>query len=348
MTQRVTWHSPFFATGIITARVYVIKSPTFHLFMVPGVLKEGETVNITCVVKNGRPAPKVHIDVSGTEVTSAVQTDYFNSSTSLNTNTVSLTTFEPIWNRENITCCRYSEWYKITRECSPPKQVNFLYAPVEFNISGSVLNISEEEQAYVKCSVKSLRTFNLSWVEHTDDGNMYQKHCLMKTDCVIVIDAYRISQWHLNCQASSLQTTDKKTLTVNIYEKAEQRFNIQDTSGYWGNSFIWIIISSFLTAVLIGVFIACLVAIKKLKTAKAQSEANQVRHRGNVGGTRNDVELEDRVYENSSRNDVELEDRAYENSSRNDVELEDRAYEKLNDTRHATGQSETFYSQLSS
>ncbi|XP_053408459.1 uncharacterized protein LOC128546179 isoform X2 [Mercenaria mercenaria] len=303
---------------IITAHVYVIKSPIFHLFMVPGILKEGETVNITCVVKNGRPAPKVHMKVSDTEVPSAVQTDYFNSSTSLNTNAVTMTTFEPIWNRENITCCRYSEWYKITSECSPPKQVTFLYSPViEFNISGSVLNISEGERTYVKCSVKSLRTFNISWVEHTDDGNMYQKHCHMKTDCLIVIDACRISQRHLNCQASSLQTTDKKTLTVNIYEKAEQRFNNQDTTGFRGNSFIWIIISSCSTAILIGVFTACLVTIKKMKTAKAKWETKQVRHRANVGGTRNDVELEV------------------------------RAYEDLNDARHATGQLESTYSQLS-
>ncbi|XP_053372783.1 uncharacterized protein LOC123559678 [Mercenaria mercenaria] len=305
--------SPF----IITAHVYVIKSPIFHLFMVPGILKEGETVNITCVVKNGRPAPKVRMKVSDTEVPSAVQTDYFNTSTSLNTNAVTMTTFEPIWNRENITCCRYSEWYKITSECSPPKQVTFLYSPViEFNISGSVLNISEGERVYVKCSVKSLRTFNISWMEHTDGGNIYQKHCHMKTDCVIVIDAYRISQRHLNCQTRYLQTTDKKTLTVNIYEKAEQRFNKQDTCGSGGNSFIWIIISSCLTAVLIGVFIACLVAIKKMKTTKAKWEENKMRRSTSVGGRRNDVELED------------------------------RAYEDLN-ARDASGQLETTYSQLS-
>ncbi|XP_053408360.1 uncharacterized protein LOC123563871 isoform X1 [Mercenaria mercenaria] len=217
----------------------------------------------------------------------------------------------------NMTCTVMND--ALTSPFITTAPVYVINAPVEFNISGSILNISEGERAYVKCSVKSLRTFNISRVEHTDDGNMYQKHCLMKTDYVIVIDAYRISQRHLNCQASSLQTTEQETLTVNIYEKSEQRFNKQDTSGSGGNSFIWIIISSCLTAVLIGAFIAGLVAVKKLKTAKAQSEANQVRHRGNFGGT-----------------------------SRNDVELEDRAYERLNDTRHATGQSETLYSQLSS
>ncbi|XP_053408464.1 uncharacterized protein LOC128546179 isoform X7 [Mercenaria mercenaria] len=111
---------------IITAHVYVIKSPLFHSFTVPQTLKEGTNGYIACVVDGGRPAPNVTLNISGIEVSSAVQTNIINAATSLYMSVVSLTTFERMWNSENVTCCRYNEWYRVIKECSPRKQFNFL------------------------------------------------------------------------------------------------------------------------------------------------------------------------------------------------------------------------------
>ncbi|XP_053408480.1 uncharacterized protein LOC128559830 [Mercenaria mercenaria] len=121
--------SPF----IITARVYVIKSPTLQLF-VPQTLKEGNNGNITCIMDGGRPAPNVTLNISGMEVSSADQTNNFNATTSLYTSVVSLTTFERIWNSENVACCRFNEWYKNKSTCSLPQRMNIMFPPSDIKL----------------------------------------------------------------------------------------------------------------------------------------------------------------------------------------------------------------------
>ncbi|XP_053408454.1 uncharacterized protein LOC123559675 [Mercenaria mercenaria] len=395
---------------IITARVYVIKSPTFQLFAVPELLKEDETVKITCVLKSGRPAPKVFFNISGTDVSSADQTHNFNSSTYL----VHLTIFKRIWNRENIRCCRFNEWYKKASECSEPKHVTYLFPPsklnlqvrfeehshemyavctvydsnpaceakfsassgiiasdrynrnisrhhrawdtehavnlnvskndngevisckaycqefpddlkdtkiitlpyspiIEFNISGSVLNISEGEQAHVKCSAESIPVSNISWVEQTDVGNITMKQCHLQADCAIVIDVHPISQRHFICKTHYLQTTKQKTLTVNIFEKDEQRYNNQENPVSNDKSFIWIILGSCLSVIVVAL-IVYLIARKQLSNSKAKQEVNRVRN--SEGG-----------------------DEARETEDEPEVHLQ----EYLNDT--SCGQSEVIYAQ---
>ncbi|XP_053408473.1 uncharacterized protein LOC128559826 [Mercenaria mercenaria] len=262
--------------------------------MVPGVLKERDTVNITCVVKNGRPAPKVHIKVSGTEVPSAVQKDYVNYSTSLNTNVVTMTTFERSWNRENITCCRYNEWYKVRRACSQPKQVNFLYPPSDITLE---VKIDEGLQMYALCSVldsnpacvANFSAQNGIIASERYNESVRQPLGAWNSKYAVNLNVRKDDNGKkIECSADCPNFTVvlKSTVSITVPQKAEQRFNNQDTTGFGGNSFIWIIISSCLTVVLTGVFIACLVAIKKMKTAKAKWGANQVRHSASGGGTR--------------------------------------------------------------
>ncbi|XP_053408456.1 uncharacterized protein LOC128559824 isoform X2 [Mercenaria mercenaria] len=406
--------SPF----IITARVYVIKSPILQL-LIPQILKEASTGNITCIVDGGRPAPNVTLNISGMDVSTAVQADSFNANTSLYTNVVSLTTFERIWNSKNVICCRYNEWYRVTKECSPPKQFHILFQPsvmalevkveqtlpleiyaictiynsnpacgahisapngvvvserytnnvsqphgawnaehavnlnvskeyngemieciadcqifavdlkdarsfvlpyapiIEFNISGSEFTILQGEQAHVKCSAQSIPASDITWVEQSDVGNITLKQCQLQIDCVITIEANLTQQRQFICQTHYLQTSNQRTLTVNILEKDEKRYKDMDNSASDDNVFIWIILGSCL-AVLFVVVIVCLIARKKLRNTKAKLEANQVRISANPDGP-----------------------------SRNDVELEDRAYVELNYVRDASWQSETLYSQLS-
>jgi hypothetical protein len=97
--------------------------PTFQ-FSVPEILRVGEAVNITCTLDDGRPNPNVYFSISGSKVSSA-NSHFYNSTTSFNTNVITLTTFKKEWNKENITCCRYNKWYTIVRDCSPPKKVNY-------------------------------------------------------------------------------------------------------------------------------------------------------------------------------------------------------------------------------
>jgi hypothetical protein len=100
------------------------ESPTFQ-FAMKGILRDGEAFNITCMLDGGRPNPNVYFNISGSEISSA-KTHFYNSTSSLHTNIITLTSFKKEWNKENITCCRYNEWYKISRKCSPPKQVKYL------------------------------------------------------------------------------------------------------------------------------------------------------------------------------------------------------------------------------
>ncbi|XP_060556920.1 uncharacterized protein LOC132717467 [Ruditapes philippinarum] len=111
----------------VTAQMFVIKPPTFQV-SVPEILRDGEAVNITCTIDDGRPNPNVYLSISGSAV-SSVDSHFYNSTTSLHTNIITLTTFKKEWNKENITCCRYNEWYKIVRDCPPPKQVNYQFPP---------------------------------------------------------------------------------------------------------------------------------------------------------------------------------------------------------------------------
>ncbi|XP_053372784.1 uncharacterized protein LOC123559674 [Mercenaria mercenaria] len=383
---------------IITARVYVIKSPTLKIFTVPQILKEGHVGIISCILDEGRPAPDVILNISGMEVSSAVQTDSFNAATYLYTSAVYLTTFERIWNNENVTCCRYNEWYKVTNECSPTKRLNVKFPPadiklavkveqkpphqiyavctiynsnpacaanisapngiivserytrnvsqphgawnseyavnldinkddngeeiectadcqhfdvdlkvarsiilpyapiIEFNISGSELTILQGEQAHIKCSAQSIPASYISWVEQSDVGNITLKLCQLKTECVIAIEANLTQQRQFICQTHYLQTSDQKRLTVNILEKDEKRYKDMDISASGDNLFIWIILGICL-AVLFVVVIVCFIARKKRRNTKAKLEVNQVRFSANPDELRNDVELEDRVYQ---------------------------------------------------
>ncbi|XP_053408429.1 uncharacterized protein LOC123559722 [Mercenaria mercenaria] len=402
---------------IITARVYVIKTPALQL-LVPQIIKEGNIGTITCILNGGRPAPNVTLNISGMEVPSVLKTESYNATTSLYTSVVSLTTFERIWNSENVACCRFNEWYKITNACSPPQRINFMFPPediklevkveqklpleiyavctiynsnpecgvnisapngiivserytrnvslphgawnseyavnlnvgkdddgekikctadcqkfavdlkdvhsivlphapiIEFNISGSELAILQGEKAHVKCSAESIPASNIDWVEQTDCGNITMKQCQLKTDCVIAVEANLMQQRKFICKTHYLQATNQKTLTVNILEKDEKHCKDMNNSASLDNSSIWIILGSC-SAVLFVVVIVCLIAIKKFRDTKAELEVYKVRFSANP------------------------------DRSGNDVELEDRAYVELNDTRHTTGQSETFYSQLS-
>ncbi|XP_053408465.1 uncharacterized protein LOC123559672 [Mercenaria mercenaria] len=351
---------------IITAHVYVIKSPKFQSFTVPQTLKEGSIGTITCILDGGRPAPNVTLNISGKGVTSALKTESFNATTSLYTSVVSLTTFERTWNSENVTCCRFNEWYNITSDCSPPQEINFLFPPstiklevkveqklpleiyavctiynsnpacgvnisapngvivserytnnlsqphgawnseyavnlnvskddkgekiectadcqnfnvnlkdarsivlphaptIEFNISGSEVTILHGEQTHIKCLAESIPASNISWVEQTDDGNITMKLCQLKTDCVIVVEANLNQQRKFICQTHYLETSDQKTLTVNILEKDEKRYKDLDNSATGDKSYIWIIIGSCL-AVLFVVVTVCLITRKKLR-----------------------------------------------------------------------------------
>jgi hypothetical protein len=91
----------------------------------PEILRDGEENNITCMLNGGRPNPDVYFNISGSELSSA-NSHFYNSTSSLHTNVITLTTFKKEWNKENITCCRYNKWYKIAGECSSPKQVNYM------------------------------------------------------------------------------------------------------------------------------------------------------------------------------------------------------------------------------
>ncbi|XP_060564342.1 uncharacterized protein LOC132723601 [Ruditapes philippinarum] len=134
----------------VTARMFVIKSPTFQ-FSVPEILKDGEGVSITCTMDDGRPNPHVYFNISGSEVSSA-NSHFYNSTTSLNTNIITLTTFKKEWNKESITCCRYNEWYTTVRDCSPPKQVNYLFPPTDVMLE---VKVDEDSlsQMYATCTV---------------------------------------------------------------------------------------------------------------------------------------------------------------------------------------------------
>ncbi|XP_060580377.1 uncharacterized protein LOC132737139 [Ruditapes philippinarum] len=132
----------------VTAQMFVIKPPTFQ-FSVPEVLRDGEAVNITCTIDDGGPNPNVYFSISGSEVSSA-NSHYYNSTTSLNTNIITFTTFKKEWNKENITCCRYNEWYKIVRDCSPPKQINYLFPPTDVMLE---VKGDEDSQMYATCTV---------------------------------------------------------------------------------------------------------------------------------------------------------------------------------------------------
>ncbi|XP_053408482.1 uncharacterized protein LOC123559702 isoform X2 [Mercenaria mercenaria] len=372
---------------IIAARVYVIKSPTLKL-LVPQILKEGSIGNITCIVDGGRPAPNAILNISGMEVPSAVQVNSFNATTSLYTSIVSLSTFERTWNSENVACCRFNEWYKITWACSSSKRFNIMFPPlsinlevkveqklpleiyavctiynsnpacganisasngvivserytnnvnqhhgswdsehavnlnvdkddngtkiecsadcqnfavnlndarsivlpyapfIEFNISGSELTILQGEQAHVKCSAQSIPASNISWVEQSDVGNITMKQCQLQADCVIAVEANLTQQRKFICQTHYLQTSDQKTLTVNILEKDEKRSKDLDNSASGDNLFIWIILGSCL-AVLFVVVIVCLIVRKTLRNTKAKLKANQMRFSANPDRVRN-------------------------------------------------------------
>ncbi|XP_060553212.1 uncharacterized protein LOC132714368 isoform X2 [Ruditapes philippinarum] len=136
----------------VTARMYVIKPPTFQ-FSMPEILRDGEDNNITCMLDGGRPNPGVYFIISGSELSSA-NSHFYNSTSSLHTNVITLTTFKKEWNKENITCCRYNKWYKIARECSSPKQVNYMFPP-----SNVLLEVKVDEgritKAYAVCIIYS-------------------------------------------------------------------------------------------------------------------------------------------------------------------------------------------------
>ncbi|XP_060576656.1 uncharacterized protein LOC132733044 isoform X2 [Ruditapes philippinarum] len=132
----------------VTAQMFVIKPPTIQL-SVPEILRVGEAVNITCTLDDGRPNPIVYFSIFGSEVSSA-NSHFYNSTTSLNTNVITLTTFKKEWNKENITCCRYNEWYTIVRACSPPKQVNYHFPPTDVILE---VKVNEDNQMYATCTV---------------------------------------------------------------------------------------------------------------------------------------------------------------------------------------------------
>ncbi|XP_060556918.1 uncharacterized protein LOC132717464 [Ruditapes philippinarum] len=131
-----------------TAQMFVIKPPTFQV-SVPEILRDGEAVNITCTLDDGRPNPNVYFSISGSEVSSA-NSHYYNSTTSLNTNIITLTTFKKEWNKENITCCRYNEWYTIVRDCSPPIQINYHFPPTDVMLE---VKSDEDSLMYATCTV---------------------------------------------------------------------------------------------------------------------------------------------------------------------------------------------------
>ncbi|XP_053408469.1 uncharacterized protein LOC123559676 isoform X4 [Mercenaria mercenaria] len=95
--------------------------------LVPHTLKEENIDSITCILDGGRPAPNVTLNISGIGVSSAIKTESYNATTSLYTSVVSLTTFERIWNSKNVTCCRFNEWYKTKRVCSPTQLINLMW-----------------------------------------------------------------------------------------------------------------------------------------------------------------------------------------------------------------------------
>ncbi|XP_053408421.1 uncharacterized protein LOC123559725 isoform X1 [Mercenaria mercenaria] len=357
---------------ITTARVYVIKSPTLQLF-VPQILKEGNNGNIACILDSGRPAPNVTINISGMEVSSAVQTDSFNATTSLYTSVVSLPTFERIWNRENVQCCRFNEWYKRINVCSTPQRINVMFPPTDIKLEVKVEQ-KRPLEIYAICTVYNsnpacradISAPNGVIVSERYTNNMSRAHGAWDSEYAVNLNVDKNDDGEkikcaADCQKFAVDLKDVHS--IGLPQKDEKRYKDSDDAASCDNSSIWIILGSCSAVLFVVVVIVCLIAIKKIRDTKAELEAYKVRFSANPdrisrndveledrayeNSSRNDVELEDRAYENSSRNDVELEDRAYENSSRNDVELEDRAYERLNDTRQATGQSETFYSQLS-
>ncbi|XP_053408467.1 uncharacterized protein LOC123559676 isoform X2 [Mercenaria mercenaria] len=262
--------------------------------LVPHTLKEENIDSITCILDGGRPAPNVTLNISGIGVSSAIKTESYNATTSLYTSVVSLTTFERIWNSKNVTCCRFNEWYKTKRVCSPTQLINLMYAPIiEFNISDSELAIYQGEQTHVKCSAESIPASNISWIEQTDVGNITMKTCQLQADCVITIEANLTQQRQFICQTHYLETSNQKTLTVNIFGKDEKHDKDLNNSASGDNSFIWIILGSCL-AVLFVVVIVCLIARKKLRNTKAKLEANQARFSANPDGVRNkEDKLED-------------------------------------------------------
>ncbi|XP_053408449.1 uncharacterized protein LOC123559685 isoform X3 [Mercenaria mercenaria] len=170
------------------------------------------------------------------------------------------------------------------------------HAPeIEFNISGSELNISKGEQAFVKCSAKSALALNISWIERIDGRDIKKKQCHMTTYCGIAIDAHLVPQRHLFCQTHYLHKIDRKDLTVYILGEDDQLSKDQEDSASGDKLIFWIIVGSCIAIVAfvsIAVIIVCLVVrcIKQRK-ARAEQETNREIYIASDDGDRGGLEV---------------------------------------------------------
>ncbi|XP_053408448.1 uncharacterized protein LOC123559685 isoform X2 [Mercenaria mercenaria] len=188
--------------------------------------------------------------------------------------------------------CQTHYLHKIDRK---DLTVYILDAPeIEFNISGSELNISKGEQAFVKCSTKSAPVSNISWIESIDGKNITKKQCHMTTYCVIAINAHLVPQWHLFCQTHSLHKFDRKDLTVYIWGEDDQLSKDQEDSASGDKLIFWIIVGSCIAIVAfvsIAVIIVCLV-VRCIKQRKArEQETNREIYIASDDGDRGGLEV---------------------------------------------------------
>ncbi|XP_053408451.1 uncharacterized protein LOC123559684 isoform X2 [Mercenaria mercenaria] len=213
--------------------------------------------------------------------------------------------------------CQTHYLHKIDRK---DLTVYILDAPeIEFNISGSELNISKGEQTFVKCSAKSALALNISWIERIDGRDITKKQCHMTTYCVIAIDAHLVPQRNLFCQTHYLHNIDRKDLTVYILWEDDQLSKDQEDSVSGVKLIFWIIVGpciAIVAVVSIVVIIVCLVVRNKQRKARAQQETNRV------------------IYSTSDDGD------------RGELDVKNQEYAQLRNAAHASGQSETVYSQL--
>ena len=95
---------------------------------------------------------------------------------------------------------------------------------IEFNTSGSLLNVVKGEETHVKCSADSSPSSNMTWIEESDQGDIIRRQCDLQPECVLDINTDVISKRRFICAIRYLQIHDNKTLSVNIYKPSKLKY----------------------------------------------------------------------------------------------------------------------------
>ncbi|XP_060553299.1 uncharacterized protein LOC132714427 isoform X2 [Ruditapes philippinarum] len=279
----------------VTAQMFVIKPPTFH-FLVPEILRDGEAV--TCTVEGGRPNPNVYVSISGSNVSSAHH--FYNRTTSLNTNIITLTTFKKEWNKENITCCRYNKWYKMMQKCSQQQQVNYLFPP-----SGVMLEVKtvvdSPSQMYANCTVYGSNPACNAQIKapsgiigsKRSSTNISQPHGAWNSVSEVNLNVSEEDNGKdvtcvVDCDEFSVDLTDTvKILLPHKVDEEDKYNNKQRTTGQASDkSIIWIILGAGVLLVVIIVIAVVFVVFRKKGQTLEDKREGRVHHQTQEGHTR--------------------------------------------------------------